>query len=95
MANLAAIYQNQGRWDEAEKLQVQVMETTKRMLGEEHPSTLTSMANLAVTCWNQGRRNEAIEILKEVVDLRTKTIGVNHPDTIGALKRLDRWSSTS
>ena len=93
MVNLAAIYQNQGRWAEAEKLQV--METTKRVLGEEHPSTLTSMANLAVTCWNQGRRNEAIEILKEVVDLRTKTIGVNHPDTIGALKRLDRWSSTS
>jgi hypothetical protein len=38
-----------GRWKEAEELFVQVMETRKRVLGEEHPSTLTSMANLAST----------------------------------------------
>jgi hypothetical protein len=31
MANLAATYQNQGRWKEAETLEVQVMETTKRL----------------------------------------------------------------
>ena len=58
MANLAATYQNQGRWNEAEKLQVQVIETRKRVLGDEHPSTLTSIANLASTYWNQGRWNE-------------------------------------
>ena len=34
-------------WNEAEKLQVQVMETRKRVLGDEHLSTLTSIANLA------------------------------------------------
>jgi len=33
----------------AEELELQVMETGKRVLGEEHPSTLTSMANLAST----------------------------------------------
>ncbi|KAF2467718.1 uncharacterized protein BDR25DRAFT_233833, partial [Lindgomyces ingoldianus] len=38
-----------GRWKEAEELFVQVMETRKRVLGEEHPDTLTSMANLAST----------------------------------------------
>ena len=46
MTNLASTYWNQGRWTEAEELQVQVMETIKRVLGAEHPSTLTSMANL-------------------------------------------------
>ncbi|KAF1949884.1 hypothetical protein CC80DRAFT_598520 [Byssothecium circinans] len=40
MANLASTYGNQGRWKEAEKLEVQVMETRKRVLGEEHPFTL-------------------------------------------------------
>ena len=35
------------RFDEAEELFIQVMETWKRVLGQEHPSTLTSMANLA------------------------------------------------
>jgi len=49
MANLALTYSNQGRWKEAEELEVQVIETRKRVLGEEHPDTLTSMANLAFT----------------------------------------------
>jgi hypothetical protein len=31
------------------ELEMQVMETKKRVLGEEHPSTLTSMDNLAST----------------------------------------------
>jgi Tetratricopeptide repeat len=30
--NLASTYRNQGRWNEAEELQVQVRETTKRVL---------------------------------------------------------------
>jgi hypothetical protein len=49
MANLASTYINQGRWKEAEELEVQVMETSSRVLGDEHPNTLTSMANLAFT----------------------------------------------
>jgi hypothetical protein len=40
---------NQGRWDDAEKLQVQVMETFTTMFGADHPYTLTSMNNLAFT----------------------------------------------
>ena len=40
-------YRNQGRWDDAEKLDMQVMETSKTKLGVDHPDTLTSMANLA------------------------------------------------
>ncbi|KAF2271228.1 uncharacterized protein EI97DRAFT_408568, partial [Westerdykella ornata] len=36
-------YYGEGRWKEAEELFVQVMEMTKRVLGEEHPDTLTSM----------------------------------------------------
>ena len=45
MANLASTYRNQGRWTEAEQIEVQVLETRKRVLGEEHPNTLSSMAN--------------------------------------------------
>jgi hypothetical protein len=35
------------------------METSSRVLGEEHPDTLTSMANLASTIKDQGRNVEA------------------------------------
>jgi hypothetical protein len=39
MANLASTYRDQGRWEEAEKLEVQVMETRNTKLGEDHPDT--------------------------------------------------------
>lgn len=36
-ANLAVIYRNQGRWKEAEQIELQVMEAREKMLGGEHP----------------------------------------------------------
>lgn len=46
MANFASTFHYQGRWTEAEKLFIQVMETWKTMLRLEYPNTLTIMANL-------------------------------------------------
>jgi hypothetical protein len=63
MGNLASTYRNQGRWKEAEDLEVQVMETRKRVLGKEHPSTMTSMNNLAFTWKGQGRGAEALRYI--------------------------------
>jgi hypothetical protein len=51
MNNLASIYINWGRYEEADTLQVQGVETFKRMLGEQYPLTLTCVGNLAFT-WN-------------------------------------------
>ena len=45
------IYSDEGRWEEAEKLEAEVMETRKTKLEADHPDTLTSMANLASTFW--------------------------------------------
>ena len=39
MANLACTYRDQGRWNGAEQLEIQVMDMTKRILGSEHPDT--------------------------------------------------------
>ncbi len=64
-ANLASTYWNQGRWKEAEELQVQVMETRKRVLGEEHPYTLTSIHNLAYIWKSQRRNEETISLIKD------------------------------
>ena len=55
MTNLASTYKSQGRWNEAEKLQIQVMDMAKSLLGAEHPHTFTIMANLANTYRNQGK----------------------------------------
>ena len=55
MGSLASMYRSQGRWKEAEELEVQVMETRKWVLGEEHPDSLISMGNLASMYRSQGR----------------------------------------
>ncbi|PPR04735.1 hypothetical protein CVT26_012870 [Gymnopilus dilepis] len=41
MNNLASTFRNQEQWEEAEKLGVEVLEICKRVLGPEHPITLT------------------------------------------------------
>ncbi len=88
MANLASIYRNQGRWDEAETLKVQVMETSKSKLGADHPSTLTSMANLASTYRNQGRWDEAETLEVQVMETRKTKLGADHPDTLTSMNNL-------
>jgi hypothetical protein len=60
MADLAVTYSNQGQQDEAEKLEVQVMEIREKKLGADHPDTLTSKNNLVFTWKGQGRDIEAI-----------------------------------
>jgi hypothetical protein len=83
MENLASTYQCQGRWADAEKMGVQViktrrgvqvMETRRRIVGKEHPDTLTSMNNLAFTMKEQGRKIEAIKLMARCVQLCNKVL---------------------
>jgi len=52
-------------------LEVQVMETRKKVLGEEHPDTLTSMKNLASILKGRGQNAEAIKLMEKCVQLLT------------------------
>ncbi|OJJ65820.1 hypothetical protein ASPBRDRAFT_60234 [Aspergillus brasiliensis CBS 101740] len=58
-----------GRWKEAEELQVQVLQLHKRVLGPEHPDTLSSMNNVALIYGNQGRWKEEEELQVQVMEL--------------------------
>ncbi|KAK4170640.1 hypothetical protein QBC36DRAFT_150906, partial [Triangularia setosa] len=87
-ATLGRIYYDEGRWEEAEKLNVQVMETFKTKLGDDHPDTLKSMANLASTYRNQGRWEEAEKLEVQVMETRKTKLGVNHPDTLTSMGNL-------
>ncbi|KAF1973263.1 hypothetical protein BU23DRAFT_598989 [Bimuria novae-zelandiae CBS 107.79] len=79
---------NQGRWKEAEELEVQVVQTTKRVLGDEHPHTLGSMNNLAATYSNQGRWKEAEELGVQVMQTTKRVLGDEHPDTLTSMHNL-------
>ena len=52
------------------------METSKTVLGPDHPDTLSSMANLASTYRNQGRLTEAEKLTSKTV------LGPEHPETL-------------
>jgi Tetratricopeptide repeat len=93
MANLASTYQNQGRWVEAEKLQVQVMEIRRTVLGPEHPSTLTSIWNLSHIWKQQGRDNDALAMLEVCVPLLNQQLGPNHPLATTATANFQEWQT--
>ncbi|KAM7210534.1 hypothetical protein V8F06_014090, partial [Rhypophila decipiens] len=82
------VYFDEGWWAEAESLFVQVMETFKRVLGEEHPHTLSSMANLASTYSNQGRWKEAESLFVQVMETSSRVLGEDHPNTLTSMANL-------
>ncbi|OCK88522.1 TPR-like protein [Cenococcum geophilum 1.58] len=77
-----------GRYNEADISFEQVMKTCRRVLGKEHPSTLTSMANLASTYSHQGRWKEAEELEVQVMETRKRVLGAEHPDTLTSMANL-------
>ena len=46
-SNFALVMTESGDWKNAQQLEAQVMDMRKKLLGGEHPDTLTSMSNLA------------------------------------------------
>ena len=77
-----------GRYNEAEASLMEVAERRKKVLGSEHPDTLTSMANLASTYRNQGRWKEAEELEVQVMETRKRVLGSEHPDTLTSMANL-------
>jgi hypothetical protein len=65
-----------------------VMEASSRVLGEEHPDTLSAMASLAATYRKQGRWQEAEELFVKVIETRSRVLGEEHPNTLNAMANL-------
>ena len=59
-----------------------------RVLGLEHPDTLTSMANLASTFSNQSRWKEAEELFVQVMETSSRVLGLEHPSTLTSMANL-------
>jgi hypothetical protein len=61
---------------------------SRRVLGEEHPATLTSMNNLASTLSVQGDLAGTRALQEKVVAVSRRVLGEEHPDTRAALVHL-------
>lgn len=91
IGNLASTYSGQGRWAEAEQLQVQVVKMQKTKLGADHPDTLTSMHFLAYTLKALGRDKEAVRLMNNCVEGSTRVLGAAHPDTTFRCEIWNTW----
>ncbi len=86
--NLADSLSGQGKYDEAEKLQREGLAVLKRVLGAEHPDTLTAAGNLAVILLRQGKCDEAEKMQQQGLAVLKGVLGAEHPDTLTAAGNL-------
>jgi len=69
-------------------LNEEVLEAKRRVLGEEHQSTLATMSNLASVYTELGMLDEAEALSRKDLEIVTRMLGENHPDTIVSLANL-------
>ena len=65
-----------------------MLQKRRRILGDDHPDTLTAMGNLASTYWQQGRTGEAAALGEEVLQKRRRILGDDHPHTLTSMNNL-------
>jgi hypothetical protein len=92
---LQNIYFQQGRFAEAETIARQVLESSRRRVGEDHPETLTDMHNLATIVDAFNRYDDAEAIYLKTIEGKLKVYPPGHPSTTRSMQRLismyERW----
>jgi hypothetical protein len=79
----------QGKHAEAELIHREVLGTRRRVLGEEHPNTLTSASNLALSLSHQVKHAEADEMLQATLAACRRVLGSAHPNTLATAECLE------
>ena len=77
-----------GLYDEAEPQQVAAVRIFRRVLGEQHPTTLSSTNNLANTLVSGLRIAEAEGPHRRTLEIRRRVLGEEHPDTLDSMNNL-------
>jgi tetratricopeptide (TPR) repeat protein len=77
-----------GDYRSAERAERQVLDGFRRLLGSEHPTTLSAMNNLALTLLALGDAAGAAALHRQVLDARRRLLGPEHPDTLGSMSNL-------
>jgi len=70
------------RYGEAEPFYTKALQLYEKILGKEHPHTITSINNLATFYNAQGRYGEAEPFYTKALQLYEKILGKEHPHTI-------------
>ncbi|MGI5256467.1 protein kinase domain-containing protein [Streptomyces angustmyceticus] len=71
-----------GRWEEAGAAHRALAAERERLLGPDHPDTLTSRLEAGHALGRLGRSFEAHQVYAEVLAGRERALGPDHPDTL-------------
>jgi hypothetical protein len=64
------------------------LEGRRRVLGDEHHDTLTTLEHLAILCGMQGQLKEAEHLFREIVTISRRNLGDDHLSTLHSLHSL-------
>ena len=78
--NLATLSEAAGKIKEAERYYFETLELDKEVLGEQHPSTATTLNNLGNFYFHQQRYARAEEYYQQAYSIRKAMLGEQHPD---------------
>src|SRR5205823_1359582 len=81
-------YSNLGQYRSAQREFEHVLELCRRVLGEEHPSTINTMFELALTHTAQLNYEQAELLLTKGLELSRHRLGKEHQVTIGGMSLL-------
>jgi tetratricopeptide (TPR) repeat protein len=84
----AAVRWDSTRYGSAETLYIQTLKVMRRVLGEEHPSTIGSMQNLGEMYNFMKRHDDAAATLEVSLPIARRVLGLQHPWTGYAMKAL-------
>jgi len=89
IANVVGVVHWQlGNYGAAEPLFRRALEALERVLGPEHPHTLTSVNNLAQLLNAQGNYGAAEPLYRRALEARERVLGPEHPDTLTSVNNL-------
>jgi hypothetical protein len=90
VVNLADARVSQARYAEAERINREVLDVRRWVLGDVHPDTRMSACKLALALSYQGKYTDAERIEREVLSVGRRVLGEEHPSTLTTVSNLAR-----
>ena len=92
MARIASYLGWSGSYTAARDLQRGVLHARERVVGPEHPRTLTARADLASWTGHAGDPAAARDLFAGLLPVRERVLGPEHPGTLDTRHNLARWT---
>lgn len=85
---LASLYVDRGRFEEAEALYRQALERTRRIHGANHPDTATRENNLATLYYRTGQLEDAARHYEQALEIQRRLLDPLHPNVLTVMNNL-------